>query len=47
MGRHRRSIVGFGFLITCNAKKNPFSYNGYGCYCGVGGYGKPVDGLDK
>ncbi|XP_015756360.1 PREDICTED: phospholipase A2 A2-actitoxin-Cgg2a-like [Acropora digitifera] len=47
MERHRRSIAGFGFLITCKAKRNPFNYNGYGCYCGLGGYGKPVDGLDK
>ncbi|XP_015750076.1 PREDICTED: basic phospholipase A2 taipoxin alpha chain-like [Acropora digitifera] len=47
MRRHRRSIPEFGFLITCKAKRNPFNYNGYGCYCGLGGYGHPVDGLDR
>lgn len=47
MGRQPRSIPDFGVLIFCKTKTNPFKYNGYGCYCGFGGQGKPVDGLDR
>ncbi|XP_044165486.1 phospholipase A2 A2-actitoxin-Cgg2a-like [Acropora millepora] len=47
MRRQRRSIPDFGVLILCKTKTNPFKYNGYGCYCGLGGQGKPVDGLDR
>ncbi|XP_074607359.1 phospholipase A2 AP-PLA2-II-like [Acropora palmata] len=47
MGRQRRSILDFGALILCKAKTNPRKFIGYGCFCGPGGEGKPVDGLDR
>lgn len=42
-------MLGFHNAITCN---NPGvnvlkSYAYYGCYCGVSGYGRPLDETDK
>ncbi|XP_013395939.1 uncharacterized protein LOC106163016 [Lingula anatina] len=41
------SVVEFGLLVLCSTGANPLSYNGYGCYCGLGGSGTPVDETDK
>ena len=43
----RRSVVQFGLMVACATKRNPLDFNGYGCYCGIGGGGTPVDRLDK
>jgi len=43
----KRSVVGFGFMILCATGRNPLDYNGYGCFCGLGGEGTPVDDTDR
>ncbi|CAH3142639.1 unnamed protein product [Porites lobata] len=42
----KRSVLQFGFMIACETKRSPLEYNGYGCYCGQGGKGTPVDEID-
>ena len=39
----KRDLASFGKLIARATRRNPFDYNGYGCYCGFGGKGRPVD----
>uniref|UniRef100_A0A915JJ93 Phospholipase A2 n=1 Tax=Romanomermis culicivorax TaxID=13658 RepID=A0A915JJ93_ROMCU len=41
------SLVGFARAITCATESNPIRYNNYGCYCGWGGSGTPVDPIDN
>ncbi|KAJ7337960.1 phospholipase A2 (consuming 1,2-dipalmitoylphosphatidylcholine), partial [Desmophyllum pertusum] len=43
----KRDILSFGLMVRRVTKKNPLRYNNYGCYCGIGGKGTPVDDLDK
>ncbi|KAL9984695.1 hypothetical protein ACROYT_G007021 [Oculina patagonica] len=45
--RTRRSLLQFYQMISCATNNNPLKYNFYGCYCGLGGTGTPVDGLDR
>ncbi|CAL4122247.1 unnamed protein product, partial [Meganyctiphanes norvegica] len=47
MTRHKRSIFHQYNIMECTTKCNPKDYNEYGCYCGLGGAGQPVDGIDK
>ncbi|KAF1553355.1 Group IIE secretory phospholipase A2, partial [Eudyptes schlegeli] len=36
----------FGSMIKHKTGKSPLSYNGYGCYCGLGGSKQPLDATD-
>ncbi|KFV60834.1 Group IIE secretory phospholipase A2, partial [Tyto alba] len=40
------NLVQFGSMIRHKTGKSPLSYNGYGCYCGIGGSKQPVDETD-
>ncbi|XP_038075338.1 phospholipase A2-like [Patiria miniata] len=49
--RTRRDLIGLGNMISSVTGKGLFgvmtTYNGYGCYCGIGGHGEPVDDVDR
>jgi len=49
--RTRRDLIGLGNMIGSVTGKGLWSvattYNGYGCFCGIGGHGKPVDEVDR
>nr|XP_006819663.1 PREDICTED: phospholipase A2 AP-PLA2-I-like [Saccoglossus kowalevskii] len=48
--RHRRNLIQFGDMIMCATNLGVIdglrTYNGYGCYCGLGGGGIPLDDTD-
>eukprot|EP00117_Sycon_ciliatum_P028588 scpid95564/ scgid5553/ Phospholipase A2; Group IB phospholipase A2; Phosphatidylcholine 2-acylhydrolase 1B len=52
-GVSKRSLLNFGHMVACaipnvgNAITAAARYNKYGCYCGVGGSGTPVDPIDR
>ena len=47
MVSYKRSFVDFGLMITCAVGRSSLDYNGYGCFCGLGGGGTPVDDTDR
>ncbi|XP_068018801.1 group IIE secretory phospholipase A2-like isoform X2 [Melanerpes formicivorus] len=40
------NVIQFGSMIKHLTGKSPLAYNGYGCYCGLGGSKQPVDKTD-
>ncbi|NXV70626.1 PA2GE phospholipase, partial [Atlantisia rogersi] len=40
------NLLQFGSMIKYKTGKSSLSYNGYGCYCGVGGSKRPLDATD-
>ncbi|XP_041855983.1 phospholipase A2 [Melanotaenia boesemani] len=46
--RMPKAVWQFGKMITCaQPSADPLAYNDYGCWCGFGGTGTPVDDVDK
>ena len=48
--RSKRSLLDFYHVIKCTVPFNTpilLAYSNYGCYCGYGGSGTPVDALDR
>ncbi|XP_031553800.1 phospholipase A2 A2-actitoxin-Ucs2a-like [Actinia tenebrosa] len=43
----KRNLLQFGKMIRCATGRSPWKYNNYGNYCGSGGSGVPVDGVDR
>ncbi|NXT24179.1 PA2A3 phospholipase, partial [Syrrhaptes paradoxus] len=41
------SKLQFGSMIKLKTGRSVLSYEGYGCYCGVGGSKKPLDATDR
>ncbi|NXS63851.1 PA2GE phospholipase, partial [Brachypteracias leptosomus] len=40
------NVLQFGSMIKHKTGKSPLAYNGYGCYCGLGGSKRPLDKTD-
>ncbi|XP_013393799.1 acidic phospholipase A2 PLA-1-like [Lingula anatina] len=45
--REKRNAFQFRKMIKDRTGREPLLYNGYGCWCGLGGRGKPKDGVDR
>ncbi|XP_067055595.1 basic phospholipase A2 PA-12A-like [Acropora muricata] len=45
--RTKRNLLQFGRMIVCMTGRGALRYNGYGCWCGLGGSGTPVDATDR
>lgn len=46
-GATDRWLGNFGFMIYCSTGLWPFDFDDYGCWCGFGGNGTPVDAIDE
>ncbi|XP_073503815.1 group 10 secretory phospholipase A2 [Phyllobates terribilis] len=44
--RQKRGIIELAGAIECGTDRSSLLYLGYGCYCGLGGYGIPKDRTD-
>ncbi|KAH9489854.1 hypothetical protein Btru_037304, partial [Bulinus truncatus] len=47
LSRDKRNVLQLGNIIKKCTGRNALTYNGYGCYCGFRGRGKPVDAVDS
>ncbi|XP_068100844.1 phospholipase A2-like [Hyperolius riggenbachi] len=45
--RHKRALLDLAGMIQCRTGRSSLSYLGYGCYCGIGGRGMPMDRTDR
>eukprot|EP00058_Branchiostoma_floridae_P013149 XP_002598637.1 hypothetical protein BRAFLDRAFT_67034 [Branchiostoma floridae] len=45
--RAKRNLIQFANMIETVTGRSALHYNFYGCYCGWGGSGTPVDGIDR
>ncbi|CAH3146910.1 unnamed protein product, partial [Pocillopora meandrina] len=45
--RAKRHVLQFGSMISCETGRSALNYLFHGCYCGLGGKGTPVDGVDR
>ncbi|XP_013393800.1 neutral phospholipase A2 agkistrodotoxin-like [Lingula anatina] len=45
--REKRNAFQFGRMIRSRTGRSALDYNGYGCWCGLGGRGTPKDGVDR
>ncbi|XP_030839075.1 basic phospholipase A2 pseudexin A chain-like [Strongylocentrotus purpuratus] len=45
--RNKRNIAQFASMIKCATGRSGLDYNNYGCHCGIGGGGTPVDATDR
>ncbi|XP_031552196.1 acidic phospholipase A2 HTe-like [Actinia tenebrosa] len=45
--RTKRNLWQFGLMIHCETNRWASDYLGYGCWCGPGGKGTPIDETDK
>ncbi|KAM6166312.1 group 10 secretory phospholipase A2 [Erethizon dorsatum] len=43
---YRRGILELADTVTCVGPRPPIAYVKYGCFCGLGGHGKPRDSVD-
>ena len=46
LSQSRNAAFEFREMITKVTGRSAFDYLGYGCHCGLGGKGKPIDELD-
>ncbi|KAJ7337919.1 Phospholipase A2 [Desmophyllum pertusum] len=44
---HVRDLYQFGTMISCATNRSGWDYYDYGCWCGYGGSGTPVDETDR
>ncbi len=45
--RLKRSLWNFNGVVRCATGRYGFDFLGYGCWCGRGGSGVPVDLIDR
>ncbi|XP_043464186.1 acidic phospholipase A2 PA-1G-like [Leptopilina heterotoma] len=45
--RSKRALWNLYYVLDCVSNCGPFSYNNYGCFCGWGGSGEAIDGIDR